>query len=470
MQRAEKTTKPTGSTAERQPAAGRMAEPEAPAAFADQGAGAIAQRELLQRIAQSPREGAMRPFNPSLHDSPRMVAQRRQLRGNFGGAVQLQGGLEDEEPVQGRLATAQRLEGEADVMGAKASDVMRRGAPSRLVQARRDPLRPDPGQESSRVTADGRAPVQRVLSHTTPIVTGEVDGCQQLSNKVWKLTRANGENVIIKFELMSHQTPDEFEERAHQTMHLANLVLQGVPGMTPIAPADIVAINGIDATAQGKTDAAGLQQQLANPAGIYVYKAQTVNVGDNLQDMVDNARREMKAAKGKRAMGKALTTAQDLAAAVMNTQMMTSMGRMAAFDLIVNNYDRFRPDGTANLTNLDIGGGVALGIDNLNPNDRLLDPNSPGVDDWEAGPIFHDAGSAMAYAMKVVDFLAEKTAYANENLDAFYSHFSQGFFAASRQMRDQSTVVGVRRNDLTLPLAKRQVAKFIYTRLNAIPF
>ncbi len=318
--------------------------------------------------------------------------------------------------------------------------------------------------------ADGRAPVQRVLSHTTPIVTGEVDGCQQLSAKVWKLTRANGESVIIKFEVMMNQGLDEFEERAGQTMHLANLVLQGVPGMTPIAPADIAAINGIDATAAGKADAAGLQQQLANPAGIYVFKAQTVNVGNNLRDMVDNARQEMATAKGRAGMARALNTAQALDATIMNANMMTSMGRMAAFDLIVNNFDRFRPDGTANLTNLDIGGGVALGIDNLNPNDRLLDPTQPGVDDWEARDIFRDEGSATIYATQVVNYLAEQVGHRQDNLVAFYNQFLQGFKAAAVQMRNQSVAMGARRNDPLLPGDKRNVAKFIYNRLNAVPF
>jgi hypothetical protein len=318
--------------------------------------------------------------------------------------------------------------------------------------------------------ADARKPMQRVLSHTTAIVTGEVDGCEQITAKVFKLTRNNGESVIIKFEVLGHQGVDEFEERADQTMHLANLVLQGVPGMTPITPADIVAINGIDATAAGKADAAILQNELANPAGIYVFKAETVNVGNNLREMVDNAQQEMATAKGRAGMAKAMNTAQALDATIMNANMMTSMGRMAAFDLLVNNYDRFRPDGTANLTNLDIGGGVALGIDNLNPNDRLLDPTQPGVDDWEARDIFRDEGSATVYARQVVDFLAEQTGHRQDNLVTFYNQFLQGFKAAAVQMRNQAVAMGARRNDPLLPGDKRNVAKFIYTRLNAVPF
>jgi hypothetical protein len=195
-----------------------------------------------------------------------------------------------------------------------------------------------------------------------------------------------------------------------------------------------------------------------------------VNVGNNLQAMVDNARQEMATAKGRAGMARALNTAQALDATIMNANMMTSMGRMAAFDLIVNNFDRFRPDGTANLTNLDIGGGVALGIDNLNPNDRLLDPNQPGVDDWEARDIFRDEGSATIYAHQVVDFLAEQTGHRQDNLVAFYNQFLQGFKAAAVTMRNQSVAMGGRRNDPGLPMDKQRVARFIYNRLNAVPF
>jgi hypothetical protein len=91
-----------------------MVAPAAPSTVSDQCPDAIAQREPLQLIARSPRVGAGRPLNESLRYSPRMVAQRQQLHDIFGEAAQLQGGLEDEEPVQGQLLTAQRQTGEEE--------------------------------------------------------------------------------------------------------------------------------------------------------------------------------------------------------------------------------------------------------------------------------------------------------------------------------------------------------------------
>src|SRR5262245_54471381 len=44
----------------------------------------------------------------SLADAPRTIAQRKQLEGAFGSAIQRQN-LEEEEPLQGKLKTAQRV-------------------------------------------------------------------------------------------------------------------------------------------------------------------------------------------------------------------------------------------------------------------------------------------------------------------------------------------------------------------------
>ncbi|WP_198120265.1 eCIS core domain-containing protein [Massilia rhizosphaerae] len=118
MQQAEKALNPAAETRQRQPAAGRT---DAHATFADKRPEASAQDELLQLIAQSPRVDALGAMNESIQDSPRMVAQRRQLSGIFGGGAQ-------QAPLQGRLGTLQRKEPDEEELRMKAAPA----APNRI--------------------------------------------------------------------------------------------------------------------------------------------------------------------------------------------------------------------------------------------------------------------------------------------------------------------------------------------------
>jgi len=74
----------------------------------------------------------------------RMVAQRQQLRGIIGGAVQLQGGLEDEEPLQSPLATAQRqtAEEEEEPLQGRFETAQRQGAEDEELQMKAAPTAP----------------------------------------------------------------------------------------------------------------------------------------------------------------------------------------------------------------------------------------------------------------------------------------------------------------------------------------
>lgn len=328
--------------------------------------------------------------------------------------------------------------------------------------------------------ADARTPMQRVLSHTTPIVTGEVDVIVQRADSVWELTNQAGETVIIKFEPMMNKTAAEFEARAELTREMAFLVLERVPDANPVDANDEQEILAACALAAGNADAALLANRLQTRAANndYVYKCQTVDVGDNLLDM-GIAANLISAANYKPLPGltgkKPGQAASDVHKDIMNPKMMTSLGKMAAFDLIVGNEDRFHHDTSrpVNLKNLDVGGGVALGIDNLNPFTDLV----PGLANWLAAPVFKEDGTVEDYAQSVVEYLAIMMSYTpkinrkSNPLDELVQPFKTGFKTASITLRGHAyATLKPRLSAGGLTPQQQNAAQTILDRAKFIPF
>jgi hypothetical protein len=102
------------------------------------------------------------PFS-GIHDSPRMVAQRQQLHGLFGGAAQLQALLEDETPVQARFEPGQRMSSQAQ-------------QPSRMKTApglQESPLMQDQLAQLRRLFGDAAAGVVQRSSEKVTMNLGE---------------------------------------------------------------------------------------------------------------------------------------------------------------------------------------------------------------------------------------------------------------------------------------------------------
>ena len=273
------------------------------------------------------------------------------------------------------------------------------------------------------------APVQRVLAHNSPIVGAEVASVTALAAKVFLLRGNNGDSVIIKFEMAGGgETADTFATRDAYTRALGTLVLTGVPNAQALSGGDLTAIRGL--TAPPVTgDIQDLQRAIAAPLplNMLVLKAQKVDVGLNVQAEMDAATKLMK--KGGKNLNRGMSKSQALNAALSQPAMVQSMGRMAAFDMMVNNYDRFRPEGDVNLVNLDIGGGAALGIDNLNPWDPLV------AGAWQGGPHLAGPQAMQQYAARVVGFLLDKLGMDPSGSRTMVQHFMQGMINAIRTMK-----------------------------------
>ena len=77
------------------------------------------QRNTGRDLQMAPRHGAS-----ALADAPRTVAQRKQLQGAFGPAIQ-RAGVDEEEPMQGKLLPVQRQGVEEEPMQGKFAPVQR---------------------------------------------------------------------------------------------------------------------------------------------------------------------------------------------------------------------------------------------------------------------------------------------------------------------------------------------------------
>ncbi len=359
-------------------------------------------------------------------------------------------------PRPGRTAAARAVNaGNAD-LGAlqRKADVATGDGTVAALQRQADRFAQPVAQRAGRFA--GRAPIQRVLDHTAPLAAPDIAGVTQLAPKVWRLNGHGPDSVIIKIEALGNaETPEQFKTRAAYTTELAHLVLQGVPQASELSPADTAIITGLNPAAAGMADAAGLQGFLNAPHGLVFFKAETVNVGSNVRELIDTANADFK--KSLKAGTKSMGVLQSR---LMTGPMMRSMGRQAAFDMIVNNYDRFRPDGTVNLTNLDISDTVALGIDNINPWDPLTDK-------WEGAPHLQSEANARKFCNQIVDCIAEQTGY-GKNTALLKQAFSGDFIDAARTISRQKMAFQVRAMDPALAPARRDVILIFVQRLNAI--
>lgn len=287
------------------------------------------------------------------------------------------------------------LEAEADEMGRRALQRY----PGRPAAA----TTPEPTKQT--MTLSARGPVQRVLGHNQPIVGNDVASVARVGGKLVYIvtgTPGNG-RVVVKFETFgASESLAEYGDRSRVLRDLAATVLQNVPGSARLTPADMAAIAQIPAAIGG--DVADLQQMAAgvlNGAQGYdrllALKMQHMDVGQNLEHMADHGPQVS-----------------------LEPALWREFGRMAAFDMLVSNNDRFNPDGV-NLENVDVRALQGVSLD-------VVDSNSPlkSALPWEGWAIYRDPA---AWSLKTVGEMCDRFGvlplYFHSLLDAFRTGFAQ---------------------------------------------
>jgi hypothetical protein len=304
------------------------------------------------------------------------------------------------------------LEHEADVMGEKA---LAHSAQLQSVSANQRPLQADhePAQrkESDKlelrenysgpknlngISQDFSAIVQRQLDVGNAIVNADVKTITKVDAKVWVLEGHHADRVVIKLENpVGGETQSEFAGRHEYVTWLAQQALEGVPDATELTPGELAVLTGLKKPEVG--DGPTLKSFANQPHGLVFLKVAHVGMGAHLAKRFAEA--EASLAKGGRGMMKKQTSLESL---ITNPVTLTALGRLAVFDLIVNNADRFRPNATVNEKNIDFNAlNQLIAIDNLDPNNRI-DANWPGRER------VLDKGNRSGYSASVVSYLFEK--------------------------------------------------------------
>ena len=210
-------------------------------------------------------------------------------------------------------------------------------------------------------------------------------------------------------------------------MWLARQALEGVPDVAPLSAAELAVVTGLDANVVGQ-DAGTLQGHInALPGSIVLFKMENVAMGRNLQARVEHIRGLL----GRPAdMRQGMAAQGTLSGLIARPATLRSLGRIAVFDLVVNNPDRFKPEGEVNLTNVDFAtGGDVIALDNLDPNNRI-------DAQWQGRAALLDRRAMEDWANRVVEYLAEKLSYLGDAGNDLWPDFVGGMRIGIRDLRN----------------------------------
>lgn len=254
---------------------------------------------------------------------------------------------------------------------------------------------------SNRAVGDGiSAPKQKlVVSAKSTIKAKRVSKVERLAEnkEIWLLTGTNNERVVVKIESGSGtETPSEFRGRVEAVNYLAKGVLPRVPQSYRLDVNELDQL--IDIAEQHKDDTfSGSLKKLSQTRGKLgktkdnttpidaIVKMEYIPMGDNLLDR----------AKAPSSTGPGVNQAQELLQGANADEIWTDLGRMAAFDLVVVNSDRFASDGYVGLENIDFSNGdppQLVPLDNVDKKAAVKTYNvDPGNDAFQNTGNLHPA-------------------------------------------------------------------------------
>ncbi len=285
------------------------------------------------------------------------------------------------------------------------------------------------------------------LDHTAPIQAGAVAHVKRVSDKklVYILSGHSGDSVVVKIETPGGVEPlEEFAARERALHSLAQASLPNAPGKEPLNTTDKNQLLGLDEN-QVAGDVRDLKDNLAKVGTqgqalerAIVVKMPKVEVGSDLGSTVAaaaggealpvdsasvrmNPQSAIKAGpnadddKQKRRIYEPVKLKPGSHSAQSQVQLlMTSptifaaLGRMATYDLLVSNQDRFRHDGSVNLENIDFTKAMFPNMPEVLPLDNM-DPWNPLGDQWNGATPLSGMQEMTAYANKVVGYLLRKS-------------------------------------------------------------
>jgi hypothetical protein len=263
----------------------------------------------------------------------------------------------------------------------------------------------------ARKPGDGSPVVQRALGVNNPLAVNDVATVKRVDAKVWILEGHQHDSVVIKMEpFQGGEGAEGFAARHEYVTYLAEQVLAGVPGATALTPTEVALLSQLPAEQDPQHHGGPghtLTDYVTTPGAPYLYlKVERVAMGKNLEARI-NAQQQGGGGGGG-AWGHALTPLKVITA----PGTLRELGKQAAFDLVVNNPDRFRPidegypGGRVNMKNIDFNQNARpIAIDNLDPNNRILtseEAQERNAPEWEGGPHVLTKRARSSYAAATV--------------------------------------------------------------------
>jgi hypothetical protein len=260
--------------------------------------------------------------------------------------------------------------------------------------------------------------VQRTLAYNQPINVNDITTIARVSaDKEVYVLSGNG-TVVVKIETGSaSEGTEEGAARWGHGLWLAQNVLAGVPGAELLSATDRQILETLPDTLGA--DAITLRESLkyygSHNFPQFPVKMETVQMGENLKERIAAAKTS--------GVGGRLKLTQVLS----SDEVWTEMGKMAVFDLLMDNADRFQANGTCNLENLDFTTGTTPALkplDNFNPSvDSTLRPETV----WKGKNVLK-GGIQKQYVTLACNHIYQ-AAYGRNAPDNYQKKFQEGMIA-----------------------------------------
>ncbi len=302
--------------------------------------------------------------------------------------------------------------------------------------------------------------IQRMLGVGQNVQAQDVATVTKVHNKVWVLRGYQGDSVVIKIEVpQGGEGKQGFEARHEYVTWLAQKVLAGVPNAEAMTANEVAELTQVQVQEGGGKGPPTLQNFAATslPGDVFL-KVETVAMAQNLEDKIQAAQAPQ-GGWGRQVSPQAIIT---------NPATLTELGKMAVFDLIVNNADRFRPNnagvGVVNEANIDFNTAhQAIAIDNLDPNNRIVPNVWPGKDRVKT------KGNRAGYAAEAVQDMMTKVGGITIDIPTLKPHiiaFRTGMEQAVTALKGQAQLL--RFKGLRDRGVKQQIGNILAARIDSL--
>ena len=308
-------------------------------------------------------------------------------------------------------------------------------------------------------STSSQPPSQQQVNVADDISQWSVRKLTKVAARVWILENTANVRVVIKCE--APMDVAEFVPRREYITWLATGAFPGVPDAAQLTSLELDFLETLGVTEVSNSnpglslkDAIDLKNT-SQPNFVF-YKLTPVEMGANLE--------------ARKANGESTSSLRQL---VFSEGGLKALGRIAAFDLVVNNRDRFRPPAgrysrPVNLTNVDFdSANRPLAIDNVDPANPLIHKNLSTDKAWPGGDMVCSLAGRKAYAGLAVQDLLSQLGLEPNGKEDYVAQFLKGMNEGVTALKGLRKALKAKINGETNP-DRKQTGQIILDRLKKL--